>query len=616
MVVDSQGEWCLAHYGNSKFPPIKSRRPLSGGSEERAPASFGGTARLKFIFSESPERAKASSNQLSSRLTANSEHFSPIDVLDRFRVTGMPAAPRALASTSRRQSVEQDVALVRTLGEMGCCEPEENLSPHDTLVSKLKSRAARHEAEIGRFFLDTFRASVGRSTPAAQLKLDEQLDALIQKTEQQIHEIENRAEEIRVEMVEAEAALAKVNARKAELRSLSKEERSASALKIKAINEDFDAATAKFHQVKRKLQSDVYEMRDFRMLLSVYKKLRLDKIEESMRTAEDGHRLRACIRDYMRFGGQRILQKLETSAPVPLEPWMCEVLVNMCHVEVQLDDLEHRLLTIRQDALEPVKNQMQTMMSFNYEERFQILCDKTWHSAQSLRRSGESASGRFQHVGAGQRLSISNSLPVLGPVGASVGCRPAAFLGRSQSTIVDDLGEDSRNQKSMNDVGASSATPYTSVTDSKVQVVGSSPKHCNSPTQSSEWALLLPPVGANSESKQLSPKSMSLKRLPRSNLEPVESAIAARTPTHTVTEMRAVEAEWNGLKRLLDDMRQNVASVTCNRMRQAETQGMNARELADWGRAVLTMIVSEDFAKATLKKMKKAEQKVWDSRSS
>ena len=39
----------------------------------------------------------------------------------------------------------------------------------------------------------------------------------------------------------------------------------------------------------------------------------------------------------IRNGAQRILQRLET-AKLPLEPWMREVLLNCCYVEIRIED--------------------------------------------------------------------------------------------------------------------------------------------------------------------------------------------------------------------------------------------------------------------------------------
>lgn len=306
-----------------------------------------------------------------------------------------------------------------------------------------------------------------------------------------------------------------------------------------------EAAQAELNKLKRLMQSDLVELRDIRMLLQEYRKARLDKLQESLRCPKDGSRLRATIREMIRHGAQRVIQKLETSGPAALEPWMREVMVNMCHVELRLEDLDVRLLVLRRDVVAPVRNEMQSVLSYTYEERFQQLCDKTWHSLQNFRAANDMLGLRPCQVGIGliESLSLSCAAP------------PESFR-------VDDM---------------FSCLP---------------PIAPPSTIQFTESFTVLPDLGKQPM-----------------KLEGQQTTAAARTPVFAVMEMRALDAEAAALRRLLQDMRDNVASVTSNRMRQAETSGADPQELAEWGRAVLTIMVSQDFAKTTMKAMLKSAER-------
>eukprot|EP00927_Polykrikos_kofoidii_P029227 TRINITY_DN25303_c0_g1_i1.p1 TRINITY_DN25303_c0_g1~~TRINITY_DN25303_c0_g1_i1.p1 ORF type:complete len:736 (+),score=119.60 TRINITY_DN25303_c0_g1_i1:188-2395(+) len=70
-------------------------------------------------------------------------------------------------------------------------------------------------------------------------------------------------------------------------------------------------------------------------------------------------------------------------------------------------------------------------------------------------------------------------------------------------------------------------------------------------------------------------------------------------------EMEAVQAELDSLRRLKSDLRNNVAAVVCNRMRQSNRQNAGGRKAAaDWGHSVLSILVSVDFAKQTMKEVR------------
>jgi len=77
------------------------------------------------------------------------------------------------------------------------------------------------------------------------------------------------------------------------------------------------------------------------------------------------------------------------------------------------------------------------------------------------------------------------------------------------------------------------------------------------------------------------------------------------SPEEVAQEMRAVEADIAALKRLLNDMRENIAAVISHHLLEA-SRGGGGREAIEWGSQCLRMLVSEDFAKATLKGLQKS----------
>lgn len=68
--------------------------------------------------------------------------------------------------------------------------------------------------------------------------------------------------------------------------------------------------------------------------------------------------------------------------------------------------------------------------------------------------------------------------------------------------------------------------------------------------------------------------------------------------------------ELSSLRRLLQDMRHNAGAAICFRVRQAEKAAGKDAESKDeahaWGVMMLTVLVSETFAKDTLKAMEQA----------
>jgi hypothetical protein len=70
-------------------------------------------------------------------------------------------------------------------------------------------------------------------------------------------------------------------------------------------------------------------------------------------------------------------------------------------------------------------------------------------------------------------------------------------------------------------------------------------------------------------------------------------------------EVLTAEAEVLELERLLHDTRRNAAAVVCSRMQHEKSLGL------DWGRHMLTLLVSEEYAGAAIKKLKRSQPQAY-----
>jgi len=384
-------------------------------------------------------------------------------------------------------------------------------SPHEELMMRLKSRAAKQEAEANRSFLAVYRDGKQKT---AQYEL--RLDNLIKNTSKRCEEMRIRVEDLKLEVIEAEVKLEKVNsqnagrATEAEIHAMNAFERSQRRIQedkreeeVQRLREETQASYAKVH---RRLQNEQVELRDFKVLLREFRRIRLEKLYESLNSEIDGRKLRTCVREMIRNGAQRILQKLE-AASLPLEPWMNEVIVNCCHVEIRIEEMEESLLTLRRQVLKPIKDDVQAMLKLTKKERLERLCTQGYEGLQNKE---------------GDRPSTSN------------------FNSDDTPTLKRRLSEGEGVEVSVID----------------------------------------------GESFMLSPRKAS---------------------DRVLQEMRAAESKITSLRRLLNDMRGNAAAIICNQIRQAEKSGEeNAEAMVDWGRRMLSMLVSEEFGKTTIKKLQKS----------
>merc|ERR1740138_602662 len=257
-----------------------------------------------------------------------------------------------------------------------------NRSEHGVLMMRLKSREARAKAESNRDFLAQYRKGI-----CLDPKADDRLDKLLRDTAARADELRLKSEELQIEAADAERTLERANAKSVnrvteqELQAMNAFERSTKRIQEDKQEEELqkkrDDAQANYVRVHRRLQNELIELRDYKVLLVEFRRLRLEKLQETLGHVRDGRRLRACVREMIRHGAQRLLQRLE-AATVPLEPWMREVLVNSCHLENRIEDSEAKLLTLQRQALSPVMPEVEDMCASSKQERFEALCARTW----------------------------------------------------------------------------------------------------------------------------------------------------------------------------------------------------------------------------------------------
>lgn len=294
------------------------------------------------------------------------------------------------ASQRRTQSASQlDVMEVRALAKdepySADSDPSvANRSEHGTLMLRLKSREARAKAESNRDFLTQYRTG-----GAPDARADDRLDKLLKGTAARADELRLKSEELQVEAADAERKLERVNAQNVirasemDLQAMNPFERSQRRIQEDKRDEELqkqrDEAQANYVRVHRRLQNELIDLRDYKVLLREFRRLRLEKLQATLGRVDDGRRLRSCVREMVRHGAQRLLGRLE-QAGVPLEQWMREVLVNSCHLELRIEDAEGKLLKLRRQALGPVKGEIQDMVSASKHERFEALCARTWEN--------------------------------------------------------------------------------------------------------------------------------------------------------------------------------------------------------------------------------------------
>lgn len=255
-------------------------------------------------------------------------------------------------------------------------------SPHEALLQRLKSRGARQEAEVNRAFLQTYRSTPAGAAGPPNQENEEKLESLLKSTERKVEELRQRSEEFQNEVVETERQIERLNsvtvqrATEIELLALKPFERSQRKILEDKREEDLqrqkDDLQTNFKKIHRKLQNELAELRDYKVLLQELRQIRLERLNQMLDYVTDGRKLRSCVRDMLRHGAQRTLQRLENCS-LQLEPWMHEVVINACHLEIRIEDAEARLLQLRRAALQPVRSHVKAMLDLSKEERYERL---------------------------------------------------------------------------------------------------------------------------------------------------------------------------------------------------------------------------------------------------
>jgi len=337
---------------------------------------------------------------------------------------------------------------------------------------------------------------------SSQRDFDQSLDTLIQQTSARVDKLSEKSAQLKEDLSDAERrlqqakqALAAAVASPVVPTSKSNLERQRALVeqekKEQRLQEDVESAQSTITKTTTQLNNELIELRDYRLLLLEYKKVKLEKLQSDLARARDGTVLRAILREMIRQGGKELPSRI-AQAGLPLEPWMREALVNMCHIEVEIDSMEAVLLQRRQAVVSLAKDDIEGMRSRTKQARFEQLCSQTQHVVQDIRE--------------------------------------------------------------------------------------------NKPTQK-------PPTRQQTQSHL----GDTLKR-PSTREQAQKSAVQA---------VRTTEAQVSTLRKLLSDTRGNIANSVGNRMDQAHRmEKQDAKEVDEWGKAVMHLMISEEFANATMKQRK------------
>jgi len=431
---------------------------------------------------------------------------------------------------------DRAIADVRALGKEE--EPLDqtmsaSMNSHDKLMSGLKSRSARVDAESSKDFLAVYRSATGADRASGNAaQQDAQLDALIRTAADRSETLRRQNVQLNEELMQAKERMDHFNtaeiakASDQELQGCSRFERSQRKINEDKLEEELqkkrDDAQSKYTKIQRQMQGELTELRDYMLLLQEYRGLRLQKLGDTLLHTRTGTQLRSIVRQMLRHGATRMTQKLESAVP-ELEPWMREVVVNMCHVEIQIEDGERQLLQMRRTGVQPVEGQIDHMRAHGQGDRVDRLFAATWSAMQDI---------RMEH-----HLEL-------------VGGLEEQFGNPALASMVSEDGQ-----------------PLLS-----------------SPDQSAPRQYAMP-------------KNLAHHR---------EATKKELMPPSTVHALADAEAEVLAKRTLLADMRQNVASVVCNRMHQEGKRSGNSAKSKQWAQYMISLMVAQSFAKTTMKAVEKA----------
>eukprot|EP00401_Gymnodinium_catenatum_P014557 CAMPEP_0117548614 /NCGR_PEP_ID=MMETSP0784-20121206/47741_1 /TAXON_ID=39447 /ORGANISM="" /LENGTH=486 /DNA_ID=CAMNT_0005345577 /DNA_START=124 /DNA_END=1584 /DNA_ORIENTATION=+ len=472
---------------------------------------------------------------------------------------------------------QDEVLQVRALGDgkQRCTEGDANSNDYALLLARLRSHTVRSEVEKYMALLTSYQ-----SDPDAQS--DAEMDALIKSTSERCEVLVVQNERTKELVAEAEKRVSGVSTQECsvpteeKLQAMSYFERQQLKIErekqVEELSVKREDAKVQFSKITKQFHTEVAELRDLKLLSTEFKRMRLEKIEDHLTQTQDGVKLRACIRDMIRHGGQHILQKLEVSGP-PLEPWMRAALVNMCHIELEIEERETSLVVMRRQAVQDVKHTLEHMHAQSKEDRLQMLCLKTWDTMDGIRRDRYMKRGNECH---GRSLIVLNDFDDFHRAGNSTGALAGVQRCRSSPALGD---------------GEVKSRPSTALP--------LSPEATGSPSNRFR----------EGEFSRTAPAAPLLRgksgRLHSSSTAP-DQLHAPRIPADEVEEIRRVEAEVQGLSKLLQDTKDNIAAVVCNRVCQHRNQGVQHSRAMGWGLAVLTLLISGAFAKRTIKTLEKS----------
>lgn len=519
------------------------------------------------------------------RTRADSEGFADFKVLTAGLVS--PSSKRRGGRLGQR-SQDSKIDEVRALRHGSDTDvPKDG---HEVLVRRLKSHGPRLEAETTKVFLALCRSSVGSQSPVSfrEVPHDARLDDLIAETSARVEKLVKTTDDAQKGILQYERRLEQARrmsvplTNEAELQRMSLFQRNQHHIEQKKREDDMageiEEATATLARLRNQLHQDSIELRDYRLLGQEYAKVRFETLQRLLLRVRNGTSLRACLREMIRLdgGGKRLVSRLESTG-LPMEPWMREAMVNMCHTEVLLEKHEADLFALRREAVAQKRDDLHAMMSSSRQGRFDQLCAQTWSVAQGPREeASESRADRSPERN--ERAEVHFSSLGYSPAGT---LRSEARGEKEHSKSRQKSETRSTSCATLSELGAS---PRARSTTSATQAETASPQRA----ARSSSVLFLPSVRDGAVGDDCSPPTC------------MEGKAA-----HVAPEIRAAEGSAAQLRRLLDDTRQNIAAIICNRMSQAKLQGASETDRHAWAQAVLHLMVSEEFANATLKQLKK-----------
>jgi len=603
--------------------------------------------------------------------------------LASLRTSGKPALPKSHVEREEVRNLGFDKPTVSE--SQGCTE-----GTHQALMARLKSRAARVEAEAQKCFLASYK-QCSTLDKESEVRFDRMLKAAQKKAE----ELKQHSDELIRQVAEAERAVEAVKsettkATETQLAAMTAFQRSQYVVKLDKREEELqarkDEAQSEYHKVHRRLQSELIELRDYKVLLGEYRRLRLDKLQENLGRVTDGRKLRQIVREMIRQGGQRVLSRLQASA-LPLEPWMSEVVVNCCHLEIRMEDAQRKQKPLQRKALKPLKDQVTRMVEQPKDTRFTRLCAWTWDNIKESEADAEvelpgsvsasawtrddpsrwsqkanpwkkppmpadetffdnsaASSPTIQKKKTNEVLlklpeeipkqqekhgSLLSRIAALAPPkdqdeskskassvlhklaekaqGGFVAVVTQALLEKRQVQAEKEERDAAKREMQQRRRERELARQAAAAADDVSNTKGTADKASKEEHEKTD-ELIDAAVKASRAAAAADPKMAS--RAAAADNQPIDAEdlpmvneFAAQTP-----EVLAAEAEVQALQQLLEDTRQNAAAAICSKIKQAEKGGgRNGVSAMQWGNQMLTLLVSEDFAKAATKELRKSQ---------